>query len=79
MKMLEYFFRKLRILQDFLLYKEAFKMETEEEVLFPIYDSQEKAYNTILDKFKVASDMFQEGSGAIVEGDLIFDGDITKI
>ncbi|QGY46792.1 SusD/RagB family nutrient-binding outer membrane lipoprotein [Maribellus comscasis] len=57
-------------------YSEAFQLE--DGVIYPVYDSQEKVYNTILDELKTAADMFDTEGDDIGDGDFLFEGDIQK-
>lgn len=46
--------------------------------LNPTYDTQEEIYPALLAKLKEAADGFAAGGGDKVDGDLMFDGDVTK-
>ncbi|WP_430932134.1 SusD/RagB family nutrient-binding outer membrane lipoprotein [Saccharicrinis sp. 156] len=55
-------------------YSQAFKLG--EGITYPVYDSQELVYNTILSELKTAADMFDENGENIGEGDFILNGDV---
>lgn len=57
-------------------YTEAFKLE--EGILYPVYDTQETVYNTILAELKTAADMFDSNGPAIGAGDFMLNGNIDK-
>lgn len=58
-------------------YTDAVRMN--EGYLTPAYDTQEKIYPAMLAKLKEAADAFDEGGhDDISEGDLMFEGDVTK-
>lgn len=56
-------------------YTEAFKLE--DGITYPVYDSQETVYNTILAELKTAADMFDVNGEDIGEGDFLLNGDIV--
>ena len=57
-------------------YSDAVKMA--DGVLNPTYDTQEEIYPALLAKLKEAADGFAEGGADPLDGDLLFDGDLTK-
>ena len=57
-------------------YSDAVKMA--DGVLNPTYDTQEEIYPALLAKLKEAADGFAEGGANKLDGDLLFDGDVTK-
>lgn len=46
--------------------------------LTPTYDKQEDIYPALLSRLKTAADLFQEGTGELGAGDLLYDGDASK-
>lgn len=57
-------------------YSDAIKMT--DGVLLPTYDTQEEIYPAMLAKLKEAADGFAAGGSDALEGDLLYDNDVTK-
>ncbi len=59
-------------------YTDAFHLQ-DSGVLYPKYDDQKTVYTTIISELQEAADIFKSGgTGAIGNGDLIFNGDVSK-
>jgi len=57
-------------------YSEAFRLS--EGIIYPKYDEQRDVYVAIMDELKEAADMFNNGTGSLGVGDVIFKGNVDK-
>lgn len=71
-----YMLRLTRVFGD-VPYSEALKGADDEPNFKPVYDKQEDIYLGILEDLKAANTML-DSEGGIINGDIIYDGDITK-
>lgn len=58
-------------------YSQAFQLDSK-NILYPAYDEQSVVYDSIFSELKAAADIFKTGTGSIGEGDLLFNGDVSK-